>query len=109
LLHVALGGGLLHLLFVPNSLPLKHLLIEKGFYANTSSFRTEMPTKGICAGKAPGTTPRSTSLEITLADKLFVARMQPFVALAVVLARKGLAAHCAYERPLVRVGTEVGP
>lgn len=67
-----------------------------------------MPSERIRARKAAPTAPTTPILELPPAYEFLLAGVQALVALAVVLARKRLAAHTAHERPLIRVRAEVG-
>jgi hypothetical protein len=67
-----------------------------------------MTTKSISTSESTSTTPRAVVVKLAMADKLLLSSVQALVALAVVLAGKGLAAHRAQEGTLVGVGAEMG-
>ena len=62
-----------------------------------------MAAQRVSAGESPAAAPGARVREVALADELLFARVEALVALAVVLAGKGLAADGADEGPLVRV------
>jgi hypothetical protein len=64
-----------------------------------------MSAESVGAGEPPAATPVVAVLQVTTADELFLSRVQAFVTLTVVLARKSLATNAADKRPFVGVGT----
>lgn len=68
-----------------------------------------MAAEGIGASEASAAAPLSALLQFTLADELLFARVQAFVALAVVLPREGFVAYGADERSLVGMCPEMRP
>jgi hypothetical protein len=62
-----------------------------------------MTTQGIGTGKPPAAAPLASHLEIALANKLLLSRVQTFVTLAVVLSGEGFSTNSAYERTLIGV------
>lgn len=67
-----------------------------------------MTAQGVGARKPAAAAPLAAGLELALADKLLLARVQALVSLAVVLSGKGLAADGADKGALVGVGSQVG-
>ena len=66
-----------------------------------------MPSKGISASKAAVAAPVAALLEVALADELFLAGVQAFVTLAIVLTCESLVTDCAHEWSLVCMRAEV--
>ena len=99
---------MLLLLLHPAALPLLGLLIEQRLDADAPRLAAEMAAKGVGAGEAAAAAPLGAGLERAATNELLLARVQALVALAVVLARKGLAADGADKGPLVGVGAQVG-
>lgn len=66
-----------------------------------------MPAKSIRTGESPAATPLASNLEITLAYKLLLARVQTLVSLAIVLSGKSFAADGTHKRSLVSVCSQV--
>ena len=92
-----------HLPLVPHSLPLQSFLVQQRPDTYPTGFATEVPPKSVCAGKSSATSPAIPRLQLSLAYKLLLARMQAFVALSVMLSGKGLATHRTHKRPFVRM------
>jgi len=65
-----LGGHVPLLLFVPSSLALHHLLVQKRLDTDSASLRAEMATKGIGASKSSATTPLTTHFQIPFTYEL---------------------------------------
>lgn len=102
--------AIVHLLVLPIPFALfACLLLQQGPNAYTASFRSEVAAQSVSAGKAPPTTPAAAILEIAATHKLFLARVQPLVSLAVVLTGKGFAANTADKGTLVRVRAQMRP
>lgn len=66
-----------------------------------------MSPQSVRAREATTATPAPAGAEFAFAYEFLLAAVQPLVALAIVLARKGLSAHGAHERALVGVGAQV--
>lgn len=66
-----------------------------------------MPPESISASKSSSAAPLAAGLEVTLAHKLLLARVKSFMALAVMLPGKSLAADRAHERSFVSVSAQV--
>lgn len=66
-----------------------------------------MTSQRIGAREAPATTPVATGTELAFADEFFLAAVQAFVALAVMLTRKRLAADGAHKGPLIGMRAQV--
>jgi hypothetical protein len=88
-------------------LSLERFFLEEGFDANAACLASEVATESIGAGESAATTPTTAVFKVAFADKLFLARVQALVALAVVLASECFAADAAYERALVGVCTKM--
>ena len=67
-----------------------------------------MAPQGVGAREASAAAPVAARAELAAADEFFFARVEPFVAFAVVLAREGFAADGADKGAFVGVGAEVG-
>jgi hypothetical protein len=66
---------LLHVLLVPQPLPLDVLFVQQRLDADAPSFRAEMAAEGVGASEAPAAAPLSALLQLALADKLLLARV----------------------------------
>jgi hypothetical protein len=103
LLHV----HILHALLLPQTLPFNGFFIKKWLDADAARFRAEMPAQCISTGKTATASPLATLLELSFANELLLSGMKSFVALSIMLARKGFPAHCADERAFVGVGAKM--
>jgi hypothetical protein len=87
------------------------LLLRFFFQQRTDAHATglgpEMPSQCIGASESPTASPVVVVLEVTAADKLLLARVQPLVPLAVMLAGKGLSTHTTHKRPLICVSAQM--
>ena len=92
---------LLHALLVPDALPLEHFLVEESLDADAPGLGAEMPAERIGAGKSSTTAPAPATLELAFANKLLLARVEPFVALAIVLSGKSLSTYRTNKRTLI--------
>jgi hypothetical protein len=88
-------------------LSLHHLFVQQRLDADTACFGSEVTTQGISASKPSPATPLAPNFEITLANKLLLARVQTFVPFAVVLSGKGLSTDSAYKGTFVGVGSQM--
>lgn len=95
---------LLCLFFLPLPLALSSLLVEQRPDAYATCFGAEMAAKSVCAGESATAAPLFAGRERSLANEFLFARMQTFVAFAIVLARKGFATDSADKRSFVGVG-----
>lgn len=67
-----------------------------------------MTPQSIGTRESPTTSPLSTSLEVTFADKFLLSRMETLVSFPVVLASKSLATYSAHKGSLVGVCPQMG-
>lgn len=88
---------------------LVRLFVKQWFDTNATSFRSEMTAQRVGPGKSATTSPLSATGELSTTDKLFLARVQPFMTLSIVLSSKGFSTNGADERPFVCVGAQVRP
>ena len=98
----------LRLLFEVEFLSLRCFFVEERFDAHPASFGTEVTAQSVSACEAPPTAPLGAALQRAFADEFLLARVQAFVAFAVVLAREGFAADCADEWAFVGVRAQMG-
>ena len=96
------------MLLVPQPLALDLLLVQERLDADSPRLGAEVAAEGVRAREAASAAPLPALLELALADELLLARVQPLVALAVVLPREGFAADGADEGALVGVSAEMG-
>lgn len=66
-----------------------------------------MAPQRIGTRETSATTPVATGTELAFADEFFLAAVQAFVALAVMLTRKRLSADGAHKRPLIGMRAQV--
>lgn len=92
---------------MPQPLPLDVLFIQQRLDTDAARFRAEMAAEGVSASEASATAPLSALLQLALADKLLLTRMQALVPLPIVLPREGLTAYGTHEGPLIRVCSEM--
>ncbi len=97
----------IHLL-VKDSLPLHRILVQKRLDADSARLAAEMATKSVRAREAAPATTAPACAQFTFANKLLLAAVQAFVALAVVLTRKCFPANGTYKGALVSVSAQVG-
>jgi hypothetical protein len=96
------------LLFLePSLLSLGGFFVQQGFDANTTGFRPEVSTQGICAGESATATPVRATLKSASTNELLLTRVQTFVAFAIMLARESFTADRANEWALIRVCPEM--
>ena len=93
-------------LSIPTALLLR-LLFKQGTNAYSTSFGPEVTPKSICTSESPATTPIVAILEMASANKLFLAGVQAFVSLPVVLAGKSFSTNAAHKRTLIRVRAQM--
>lgn len=96
-----------HHLLVENSLPLHGLLVQQRLDADPPRLAPEVTSQRIGTREASTAAPVATRPEFAFADELLLTAVQAFVTLAVVLARKRLAADVAHKGPLVGVRAQV--
>ena len=94
-------------LFFEDTLALGSFLVEKRFDANAACFGTKVAAQSVGSGEAPSAAPGTAVGELASTDEFLLSRVQPFVALAVVLPGESFTADCADEGSLVGVGTEM--
>lgn len=94
---------------MPEPLPLNVLFIKQRLDTDAACLRAEMAAESVGASEAPATAPLSALLQLALADKLLLTRMQALVPFPIVLPREGFAAYGTYERSLVRVCSKMRP
>ena len=97
-----------HHLLVKQPLALHGLFVQQRLDADPPCLAPEMSAEGVGAREPSATAPVPACAELAAADEFFLARVEAFVAFAVVLAGEGFAADGADERAFVRVGAEVG-
>jgi hypothetical protein len=66
-----------------------------------------MPAQSIGTSETAATSPLAALLQLSLANELLLSGMKSFVALSVVLARKGFPAHCTHKWTFIGVGTKM--
>lgn len=66
-----------------------------------------MTAKGVSTSESPATAPLTADLEVTLANKLLLARMQTLVSFTIMLARKGLATYRTDKWSLISMCSEM--
>lgn len=97
-----------HHLLVKQPLALHGLFVQQRLDADPACLAAEMSAEGVGTREPSAAAPVPACAELAAADEFFLARVEAFVAFAVVLAGEGFAADGADERTFVRVGAEVG-
>ena len=96
-------------LLVEDALALHGFFVEQRLDADAAGFGAKVPAQGIGAGEASAAAPTLAHAEFAFADEFFLAAVETFVPLAVMLPRKRLPADGAHERPFVGVRAQVRP
>lgn len=82
---------------------LQHLLIKKRFDTDATGFRLEVSSIRFALREVASTPPLAPGLQVSFADEFLFASMEIFVALAIIVPAKGLAAQSADKRSFVSV------
>lgn len=98
---------LTHHLLVANALPLHGLLVQQRLDADPPGLAAEMTSQRIGPREASATTPVAPGPELALADEFFLTAVQAFVALAIMLPRKRLAADGAHKGAFIGMCAQV--